>query len=153
MPRAPIPTFYFVVAVVELEGHFLMVHERDHGQTWYLPAGRVEPGEELMHAAQRETLEETGVEVTITGVIRIEHFPRRDGTARVRVIFAARPTGDFTPKSEADEHSLEAAWVTLQHLEELPLRGEDVKQICEYVAGGGPVYPLDLILREGTPFL
>ena len=110
--RSAIPTWYFVVVVVQLEGHFLMVHERKEAQDWYLPAGRVEPGESLVQAAERETFEETGVEVTVTGILRLEHTPRADGSARMRVIFTAKPRGDFTPKSEADEHSLEAAWVT-----------------------------------------
>lgn len=42
-----------------------MVQEAKHGQGWYLPAGRVEPREELAQAAMRETLEETGVPVVL----------------------------------------------------------------------------------------
>jgi phosphatase NudJ len=151
--RKPIPTWCFVLVAVHLEGHFLVVHERKHGQLWYLPAGRVEPGESLIAAAERETLEETGVSVAITGIVRLEHSPRTDGTARLRVVFTARPRGDITPKSEPDEHSLEAAWVTLRDLDRMPLRGEDVKQIFEYVARNGPVYPLDLITAEGAPWV
>jgi len=41
MPREPIQTWYFALVVVRLQHRFLLVHERKHGQKWYLPAGRV----------------------------------------------------------------------------------------------------------------
>ena len=46
-------TTLVVLAVVAYEGRYLVVEERDG--TFYLPAGRVEPGENLMAAAVRET--------------------------------------------------------------------------------------------------
>jgi phosphatase NudJ len=42
MSREPIPTWYFALVVVVSGDRFLRVHERKHGQLWYLPAGRVE---------------------------------------------------------------------------------------------------------------
>src|SRR5262249_19177094 len=62
MPREPIPTWFFALVVVRKGNQFLVVHERKHGQLWYLPAGRAELGETLLEAARRETLEETGLE-------------------------------------------------------------------------------------------
>jgi len=87
MPREPIPTWYFALVVVRLQHRFLLVHERKHGQKWYLPAGRVERGESLVEAARRETLEESGIPVVIEGILRIEHTPFSEGMARLRVIF------------------------------------------------------------------
>ncbi len=154
MARKSIPTWYFVLVVARYKDHFLMVHERRHGQRWYLPAGRVEPGEDLVAAAERETLEETGVRVSVHGVVRVEHQPRHDGTARVRVLFTAVPVDEEpTPKTVGDEHSLEAAWVSLEQISQLPLRGDDVREIFEYVASGRPVYPLDVITHEGAPLI
>ncbi len=66
MPRSPVPTWYFALVVVRLGPRFLIVQERKHGQLWYLPAGRVEPGENITDAARRETLEESGVPVVVT---------------------------------------------------------------------------------------
>jgi 8-oxo-dGTP pyrophosphatase MutT (NUDIX family) len=151
MARDPIPTWFFAVVVVRQEDRFLLVHESKHGQQWYLPAGRVEPGETLAEAAARETLEETGVPVRITGVIRVEHSPRGD-YARLRVVFLAEPTDDTPPKSQPDEESLAAAWVRWQDLDLYPLRGEDVRDLIGYVLEGGAVYPPELIQKEGRPF-
>lgn len=151
MPREPIPTWYFVLVVVRKGHRFLMVHELKHGQLWYLPAGRVEPGETFVRAAVRETMEEAGIPIVVEGVLRVEHSPRVDGTARLRVIMVARPRDDTPPKSQPDDDSLEARWVSLEELESLPLRGDEVREIFEYVAGGAPMYPMSLTTWEGAP--
>jgi phosphatase NudJ len=147
MAREPIPTWFFSLVVVRDGDRFLVVHEAKHGQRWYLPAGRAEAGETLAGAALRETLEETGVPVVLEGLLKLQHTPAVD-CARVRALFLARPADDRAPKSEADEHSLEARWVTLDELARLPLRGPEVLAIFRWVAEGAPVYPLDLIGDE-----
>jgi 8-oxo-dGTP pyrophosphatase MutT (NUDIX family) len=152
LARQPIPTWYFAVVLVRLSDRFLLVQESKHGQLWYLPAGRVEAGEDLVQAARRETLEEAGIPIIVEGILRVEHSPLTDGSARLRVVFAARPADDTKPKSEPDEESLQAAWVSLAELSEYPLRGNEVRMLCEYAAGGGPVYPLSLLQREGLPY-
>ncbi len=143
--------WFFALVVVRKDDKFLLVHERKHGQTWYLPAGRVEPGESIAAAALRETLEETGVQVELDGVLRVEHNPGLEAV-RVRVFFHARPAGDATPKQRPDEHSLAARWVTLAQMRQLPLRGHEVLEIAEAVAAGAPVHPLTLLVAEGAPW-
>jgi len=147
--REPIPTWYFALVVVRSGTRFLVVHEKKHGQRWYLPAGRVEPGESLADGAIRETREETGVPIVLDGIVRIEHTPRGD-TARVRVIFAAHPADDTQPRATDD--SLAAAFVTLDELDRLPLRGDEVRELFRHVAGGAPIYPLALLAEEGAPY-
>jgi len=148
--RIAIPTWFFALVVVREGERFLVVRERRHGQRWYLPAGRVEPGERLVDGAVRETLEESGVPVELVGVLRVEHSPAPD-SARVRVIFLARPIDDTPPGPTAD--SLDARWVTLAELSALPLRSDEVRRIFEHVAGGAAAYPLALLTREGAPFV
>src|SRR5271155_3844565 len=111
MAREPIPSWYFAVVVVRRGDRFLLVHERKHGQLWYLPAGRVEQGESLVDGAVRETLEETGVPVRVDGVLRVEHSPSPTG-ARCRVFFSASPLDDRPPRTTPDDESLGAAWVS-----------------------------------------
>lgn len=128
------------------DGTFLVVHERDG---WYLPAGRVEPGESLIDAAIRETREEAGIDVVLSGVLRVEYNPRGVPT-RLRALFMARPADDRAPKSVADEESLGAAWLSLDQIRGLPLRGGEVIDVFESVARGSVVHPLSVLTDEGA---
>lgn len=148
MSREAIPSWYFVLVVVRKDDKFLLVHERKHEQKWYLPAGRIEPREDYIKAAYRETLEETGIPIVVDGILAIQHTPILDGSARVRFILTAHPKDDTEPKSEPDEESLGAAWMTLEEMKEVPLRGKEVLQIFNYVANGATIYPLSLITSE-----
>jgi phosphatase NudJ len=150
--REPIPTWFFAVAVVRLGRRFLLVEERKHGGGWYLPAGRVEPGESLEAGARRETLEEAGIAIRVTGVLRFEHSVSADH-ARVRAIFLAHPADDTPPKSAPDEHTLRAAFFTLAEIRELPCRDAEVFDMLAAVDAGAPVYPLGVLAREGAPWL
>jgi phosphatase NudJ len=152
MPREPIPTWSFALTVVRLGHRFLLVQERKHGANWYLPAGRVDPGETFAQTAVRETLEEAGVPIALDGVLRVEHTPTADGTARCRVIFLGHPTDDTLPKAVPDDESLRAGWFTLAEAAGLGLRGDEVLSALRYVANGGAVYPLSLLTFEGAPF-
>jgi phosphatase NudJ len=151
MAREPIPTWCYALVVVRSGDRFLLVHECKQDQEWYLPAGRVEPGESFAEAAVRETREEAGVPVRVVGVIRVEHTPRAHGS-RFRVVFVAEPADDTPPKSVPDEESLGAEWVRLDELGRYKLRGAEVRELFAYVAGGGAVYPLGLLQAEGNPY-
>jgi phosphatase NudJ len=149
MPRTPIPTWFYTLVVVRRGRQFLVVQEPSHGNNWYLPAGRVEPGEDLCTAAVRETLEESGVPVVLEGILKVQHTPDPAyGTARVRVVFVARPADDTPPKSAPDTESLQARWATLEELSRLPLRGDEVREFFEAVANGTPIAPLSLLGSE-----
>jgi len=145
MSRIAIPTYFFALVIVRKDDQYLMIQETKHNQLWYLPAGGVEPGESFIEAAQRETLEESGIPVDIEGIIRIEHSPNFYNASRIRVIFIAKPKDDTPPKSLPDEHSLQAIWVTLSEMEFLPLRCLEVLEWFHLVADGAPIYPLELI--------
>lgn len=143
--RDPIPTWFFVLVVVRDGDKFLLVQENLDDNPWYLPAGRVEPGESLIEAVEREVVEETGVPVFVDRVIRIDHTPFPEGLSRVRVYFTARPAGDTATKTEPDENSQRADWFTLDQVKELPLRGEEAYLLCQYVDTGAPLFPLDVL--------
>jgi 8-oxo-dGTP pyrophosphatase MutT (NUDIX family) len=142
MARDPIPAWFFVVVVVRLGRRYLLVQEAKHGNAWYLPAGRVEPGETLAAAARRETAEEGGIDIALEGLLRLEYEAHPDGGARVRVILLARPASDAAPKQQADDESLQAGWFTFAEARALRLRGADVIDALEQVEAGGPLLPI-----------
>lgn len=149
MPRSPIPTSFFALVVVQKGDRFLLVQERKHDQSWYLPAGRVEAGETLVAAAVRETLEESGIAIQCAGVLRIEHSPNFS-SSRMRVFFLAHPIDDRSPKSVPDAESLGAAWLSLAEMIRLPLRSPEVVEVCRYVQAGGLCHPLSVLSYEGA---
>lgn len=148
--RSPLPTWFFVLVAVRKGDQFLLVHERKHGQLWYLPAGRVEAGETLIEAAKRETMEEAGIPIEITGFLRLEHEPQSNGAVLCRVFLEAKPADQTPPKSVADEESLEATWVRASELDNYPLRSPEVRHLFEYLNGGGRVHPLTLLTGSGA---
>jgi len=151
MPREPIPTWYFALVVVRRGDAFLLVHEAKHGQGWFLPAGRAEAGESLVAAAERETMEEAGIPIRVTGVLRLEHTPGNHG-ARLRVFFFAEALDDRPPKSVPDGESLGAEWVHLDDLDRLALRDEEVAEVLHAVARGLRPVPVAILQAEGQPW-
>jgi ADP-ribose pyrophosphatase YjhB (NUDIX family) len=149
MARAPLPTWYFALVVVRRGHRFLLTQEHKYGSTWSIPGGRVEPGESLAAAAVREVFEETGVPIRLDGILRVEHEPAEAGRdVRVRILFTGAPLDDTPPKTAADDESLGAAYLTMDEIRKLPLRGAELCALLESVMDGRQVFPLDLLGPE-----
>lgn len=63
------------VVVVNDAGEILMIRRTGNGN-WALPGGAIDLGESVAQAAVRETLEESGIECAVTGIVGIYSDPR-----------------------------------------------------------------------------
>lgn len=132
--RDPDPTWALALVVVRDRDRVLLV--RDPGIAgWALPAGRIERGEPLIEAACREALLATGVAIEIDGLLRVEHAPLEGCDAsRLRVIFTARPLA--ATRTRVTHQA--AAWLTLDDLDLLALRREELCDLVAALLGRGP---------------
>lgn len=80
-----------VATIVERDNRFLMVYEEADGKKVYnQPAGHLDPNETLKDAAVRETLEETGWTVSLTGVVGVNLYTApSNGITYLRTTFIA----------------------------------------------------------------
>ena len=108
-----------VATVVERDSTFLMVRETIDGeQVINQPAGHVEPGEDVMAAALRETMEETGWEVAITGFLGFSNaMSPTTGITYYRLAFIAEAL-NFNADAEIDNDIDSAEWMTLDEIKD-----------------------------------
>lgn len=102
-----------VATVVVRDGRLLVVEETVRGaRVLNQPAGHLEPDESLVQAALRETLEETGWDVTLTAFIGAYQWTSpADGRQFLRLAFAAEPLLHH-PDRALDEGIVQALWLT-----------------------------------------
>lgn len=105
-------------------GRLLMIRRTDSGKH-ALPGGRHELGETMSETAIRETIEETGVEVSVTGLIGIYSNPDHvikfdDGEVRQEfsICFRGIPVGGVVRDSD---ESTEVRWVPVVELSSLDI--------------------------------
>ncbi|XP_032937299.1 8-oxo-dGDP phosphatase NUDT18 [Catharus ustulatus] len=121
---------YVVLAVLfNQEDAVLLVQEAkpECRGRWYLPAGRMEPGEGIAAALRREVREESGLECEPLTLLALEER----GPAWIRFAFLARATGGTLKTLEdADAESLQATWWPGDP-RSLPLRSLDILPVLE----------------------
>ncbi|CAL8343887.1 unnamed protein product [Lota lota] len=120
---------YIVCAVIlNDKEEVLMVQEAKqecYGQ-WYLPAGRMEEGEGIEEAMQREVKEEAGFDCQPITLLLIQE----QGPQWIRFIFLAKITGgSLKTSAEADHESLQATW--WDRVSPLQLRGHDILDLID----------------------
>lgn len=130
---------FFVLAVVPFEGRYLVVQERDG--TFYLPAGRVEPGENLVAAIVRETIEEAKQLVGVLGLLAIDHDLITPTHQRMRFVFVCYRGVLLPTKSDPDQHSRGAAYMTRAEIAKLPLRHPEVISLIDAYESGRALMP------------
>lgn len=127
VPKVKKTITYIVMAIVfDDQDRVVLVQEAKSScrGKWYLPAGRVEKGENLIDAARREVLEEAGLEFEPLSFISATVFPRW-----CRFVYVGRSIGGkLKTLAEQDSESLQANLFTLEQIEMrmIPLRAKDI---------------------------
>jgi 8-oxo-dGTP pyrophosphatase MutT (NUDIX family) len=132
-----------VAALIERDGRFLMVEERDGPAVVYnQPAGHLEADETLTQAIVREVREETGHTCRPEHIVGVYLWPSRAGPTILRVAFACRTQGEGRGPSDPDILALH--WLTRAELGHKSLRSPLVTRCADdYLAGRR--YPLELL--------
>lgn len=106
-----------VATVVVADGRLLCVEERVKGRlVLNQPAGHLEPDESLQDAALRETREETGWDVRLTGFLGAYQWKAPEtGRHYLRFAFAAEPDR-HDPARTLDDGIVRALWMTPEEL-------------------------------------
>ena len=129
-PRTPLLAVDVVIELEDRAGRPIVLIERAHPPLGHaLPGGFVDIGETVEHAAVREAREETGLDVTLAGLLGVYSDPARDPRGHtVAVVYVASARGE--PVAGDD-----AAGVLVADPERVPpLIGDHGQIVADYLA-------------------
>lgn len=141
-----------VAAVVERAGRFLLVEEDTRrGRLFNQPAGHLDPGESLLQAVTRETLEETAHTFIPTGLLGVyQYHSTTDDMTYIRFAFTGEITG-HDPARALDTGIVRAVWLSADEIRSEAARHRSplvMRCMDDYLAGRR--YPLAVLHHQGS---
>lgn len=135
-----------VGCLIEDNGKYLMVQEGSKSRygLWNYPGGHLEEKETIIEGAIRETFEETGYHVEVTGVLPVEQLIREDN--HFIVIKFVGKIVSYDEQHELDG-ILQTKWMSSEeifNLKEKEFRGYDANRrfLTNYLDNN--IYPLSI---------
>jgi 8-oxo-dGTP pyrophosphatase MutT (NUDIX family) len=138
-----------VAAVVEQNGRYLLVEEEQKtgSETVFnQPAGHLEPGESILQAAIRETLEETGYTFVPQWLLGVYHWHSSvNDTTYLRFAFSGEVI-DHDPDQVLDTGIVRAGWYNVDEINKLTHRHRSLLVMqCIRDDSMGKHYPLEFL--------
>lgn len=129
-PRTPEVAADIVIELEDRPGRPIVVIVRANPPLGHaLPGGFVDIGETVEAAAVREAREETGLEVTLRGLIGVYSDPARDPRGHtVAIVYAATARGEPVAGDDA------AGVVVIDPAQAPPLTGDHDRILSDYLA-------------------
>ena len=104
MPRPVCPPIAADV-IAEVGDRIVFIERKNYPPGWAFPGGFVDVGETVEHAAVREALEETSLEVELRALLGVYSRPDRDPRGQtVSVVYIGRGRG--TPEARDDAQGI-----------------------------------------------
>lgn len=132
--------------VIKRDNKILMVKEakKSFYGKWNFPAGHLEDFEKIMDGAVRETFEETGCKVKLTGVLPIVNIDLEKETH-----ILIRFVGEIIEENNSfdKEEILEVKWIPIEEIKKMKkeeLRGYEIGIKTVYDIENNNIYPLEI---------
>ena len=132
--------------VIKKDDKILMVKEADkkHYGKWNYPGGKVEEFEKVTNGAIRETFEETGCTVKLTGVLPIVSVDLENET-HLLIRFTAEIIKEDIKFDK--EEILDVKWISIcdiKNMKREELRGYETNKKTIYDIENNNIYPLEI---------
>ena len=129
------------------QDHFLMVEEYPSNSTSTVinqPAGHVEANETLIEAIIRETLEETGYDLTPSHIVGIYQLTTEQGKTYFRICFCGS-VKKHIPPTEIDNDIVAVHWMSSDAILSSSKQRSSLVSQCLQDYLDGKRYPLDIL--------
>lgn len=139
-----------VASVIKKDAMYLLIEEKDG---WNFPSGKVNFKENPIKAIERETIEESGIEIKVSGIISVFYYKTRNNSYNRktdRITFRINFLADYVSENGAEivEKDIKQHWLPESEIEKLVMQHKFRNWIAESLAKevlAHKVYPLDII--------